>query len=318
VATERSYAVAALGGATFIAFSGPLVRVAEASPTASTLMRCGFALPVLWALVVLEQRRGRTSPGTRQRWLMRLAGACLAGDLVLWVQAIAAVGAGLATVLGNLQVLAVGGLAWWLLGERPRRTLAVALPIMLAGVVLVSGVLGQGAYGADPLAGVLFGGSASLMYAAYLLLMRAATRTVPHTGPPAGSSRAAVVRPLAEATLGATAAAVVAAVVLPGFDVGGGSGVAWSLLLALSSQVVGWLLITAGMPHLPAAVTSALLLVQPVLAVVVGVTLLDERPSAAQLVGVVLVLSGVVLTTLGTRRTPVDPVAPEVSAALER
>ena len=55
-----------------------------------------------------------------------------------------------------------------------------------------------------------------------------------------------------------------------------------------------------------------------VLAVVVGFTLLAERPSGVQLLGVVLIIGGVVVTTLGTRRTPVDPVPPEVPAALER
>lgn len=306
MASERSFALAALGGATFIAFSAPLVKLAEASPTASALMRCALALPFLWTLVWLEERRRpRTVPASRQRWLMRLGGACLAVDLVLWVHAINAVGAGLATVLGNLQVLAVGALAWWLLGERPARTLLVAFPVMLTGVVLVSGVIGQQAYGDDPVAGVLFGIATSTMYAFYLLLMRAATRG----RPPVGAPRAGVVRPLAEATLGAAAAAAVMALVLPGFDVGGTQGVAWSLLLAVSSQVIGWLLISAGMPHLPAAVTSALLLVQPVIAVVVGVVLFTERPSASQLLGVALVLGGVVLTTLGTRRSPVEPIA---------
>lgn len=303
MATERSYALAALGGATFIAFSAPLVKLSDASPTASALLRCALALPFLWAMVWFEERRPRTTPLRRQRWLMRLGGACLAVDLVLWVNAINAVGAGLATVLGNLQVLAVGALAWWLLGERPARTLFLAFPIMLGGVVLVSGVVGQQAYGDDPVAGVLFGLATSTMYAFYLLLMRAATRGRPPTGAP----RAAVVRPLAEATLGATAAAGLMSVVLPGFDVGGPSGVAWSLVLALTSQVIGWMLISAGMPHLPAAITSALLLIQPVIAVAVAVALFDERPSWTQLVGVALVLGGVVLTTLGTRRTPSVP-----------
>jgi drug/metabolite transporter (DMT)-like permease len=305
MASERSFALAALAGATFIAFSAPLVKLADASPAASALMRCALALPFLWAFVWLEERRPRTVPASRQRWLMRLGGACLAGDLVLWVHAINAVGAGLATVLGNLQVLAVGALAWWLLGERPARTLLVAFPVMLTGVVLVSGVIGQQAYGDDPVAGVLFGVATSTMYAFYLLLMRAATRGKP----PAGAPRAGVARPLAEATLGAAAASAVMALVLPGFDIGGPTGVAWSLLLAASSQVVGWLLISAGMPHLPAAVTSALLLVQPVVAVVVGFVLFTERPSGTQLLGVALVLGGVVLTTLGTRRSPVEPIA---------
>ena len=56
-------------------------------------------------------------------------------------------------------------------------------------------------------------------------------------------------------------------------------------------------------------VLVALLLVQPVIAVVVGVVLFTERPSASQLLGVALVLGGVVLTTLGTRRSPVEPIA---------
>ena len=48
-----------------------------------------------------------------------LAGLFLAVDLVLWNHAIADVGAGVATVLGNLQVLFVTVVAWAVLRERP-------------------------------------------------------------------------------------------------------------------------------------------------------------------------------------------------------
>ena len=37
----------------------------------------------------------------------------------------------------------------------------------------------------------------------------------------------------------------------------------WLLVLALSSGVVGWLLITSSLPHLPAALSSLLLLLEP-------------------------------------------------------
>ena len=40
-------------------------------------------------------------------------------DLILWHHSIADVGAGLATVLGNLQVVLVAFAAWAVLGERP-------------------------------------------------------------------------------------------------------------------------------------------------------------------------------------------------------
>ena len=55
------------------------------------------------------------------------------GDLLFWHHAIEYVGAGLATVLGNLQVLIVGVVAWLVFGERPSRDTLLALPVVLVG-----------------------------------------------------------------------------------------------------------------------------------------------------------------------------------------
>ena len=66
----------------------------------------------------------------------------------------------------------------------------------------------------------------------------------------------------------------------------------WLLLLALSSQVLGWLLITVSLPRLPAALTSVTLTIQPVGSVLLGVILLGEDPSVLQLAGVACILAG--------------------------
>ena len=87
----------------------------------------------------------------------RSAGVFFAGDLLFWHHAIGAVGAGLATVLGNLQVLIVGVVAWLLLGERPSRATLMALPVVLAGVVLISGVAAAGRTARTPALGVVLG-----------------------------------------------------------------------------------------------------------------------------------------------------------------
>ena len=76
-----------------------------------------------------------------------MAAVLLAADLVLWHYAIADVGAGLATVLGNLQVLLVAFAAWAVLGERPERR--IVAPVF-AGAMLISGELEAGGYGRDP------------------------------------------------------------------------------------------------------------------------------------------------------------------------
>ena len=78
----------------------------------------------------------------------------------------------------------------------------------------------------------------------------------------------------------------------------------WLILLALSSQVLGWLLITVSLPRLPAVVTSILLTLQPVATVVLAAILIDENPSALQLVGAATILSGLLIASV-SRRTPV-------------
>ncbi|MDA8068926.1 MAG: EamA family transporter, partial [Actinomycetota bacterium] len=76
-------------------------------------------------------------------------------------------------------------------------------------------------------------------------------------------------------------------------------GAGWLIVLALSSQVLGWLLITISLPRLPAAHTSLLLMIQPVGSMVLGAVIFAQRPSALQLLGVVVVLSAVVLASRG-------------------
>jgi drug/metabolite transporter (DMT)-like permease len=98
-------------------------------------------------------------------------------DLLFWHRSIDDIGAGLATVLANLQVAAVPLLAWALLGERPGRRLLAALPVVLAGIVLISGALEQDAYGRDPAAGAIFGVMTGLTYAGFILVLRSRAPT---------------------------------------------------------------------------------------------------------------------------------------------
>src|SRR3712207_2641625 len=131
---ETGYPLAtAAAGALFIATSGVLVRLAETTPVTVAFYRCLYALPVL-ALVTLSEKRRFGGLPTRTRNLAWIAGFFFAVDLVLWHHAIDAVGAGLAAVLGNLQVVLVGFAAWAWLKEKPHASLFVAIPVVLVGV----------------------------------------------------------------------------------------------------------------------------------------------------------------------------------------
>jgi drug/metabolite transporter (DMT)-like permease len=287
LSAERNVRICAVLGAAAIAFSSILVRLSHASPSTAAIFRCVYALPVLGLLAWLEDRRfgGRS---WRERRVAVLSGVFFAADLILWHHSIEDVGAGLATVLANVQVVLVPLVAWFVLSERPGRRVLAALPLALLGVLLISGALEHGAYGRDPGRGAVFGLGAGVAYVGFLLLLRRGGADLRR---PAG--------PLFDATFTAAVLSVVAGVIIGDarlIPVWPGAG--WLLTLALTSQVLGWLLITVSLPRLPAALTSLLLTVQPLGSVALGALIFSEAPSGLQLVGVALVLAGLLTVSL--------------------
>ena len=276
----------ALAGALTIAFSAILYRLAEVSPSTGAFFRCLYALPFLWFLARREDRRFERRPRSARQFAW-LAGLFFAADLILWHHSIEGVGAGLATVLGNTQVLLVGLIAWALLGERLNRQSLLAMPLALVGVVLISGALGERAYGDNPPLGVLFGILTGIAYSGFLLTLRHGSSDLRR---PAG--------PLFDATVASTVGIGVAGVALGELDpLPGWEAQGWLVLLALSSQVAGWLLIAMSLPRLPAAVSSVLLTFQPLCSVALAAVLLGEDPSGYQLLGAAAILAGLVLAS---------------------
>jgi drug/metabolite transporter (DMT)-like permease len=274
-----------------ISFSGIFYRFAEVSPSTGTVYRALFGLPLLVLVGLAEQRRFGGLPWNTIRF-SALAGLFFTGDLLLWHHAIEAVGAGLATVLGNLQVIVVGIVAWLLLGERPSRATLLSLPVVLVGVVLISGVVGPGAFGADPALGVALGIGTALCYAGYLLVIRRGLRDPRR---PAG--------PVAVSTLFVVLASLGEGLVVGDLDPAPPlASLAWLAVLGITSQSAGYLLIAISLPRLPAVITSIILLAQPVMTVILSIALLGEAPSAMQLLGVALVIGGIAGATLPLAR----------------
>jgi drug/metabolite transporter (DMT)-like permease len=271
----------ALAGVLSISFSAVFIRLADVSPVTATFYRAVYAVPVLG--VIWLTSRDRDNRTRRERLLAVVSGLLLAADLNLWHESIALVGAGLGTVIPNVQVVFVALFAWFRHGERPRPRTMVMIGVVLVGVVLTSGLARSDAYGTRPVVGVALGVAAGLCYAIFLIVFRTSNRGL---APPAG--------PLLDATWGTAAGALLCA----GFDsefslAVSGEQHLWLLALALVSQVVGWLFIGTALPRLPAIATSVMLLIQPVFAIVWGVLIFDERQSVLQWIGSAVVLAGV-------------------------
>ncbi|MCW2921607.1 MAG: family transporter [Thermoleophilia bacterium] len=304
---HREPIVAVVAGSVLIAWSGILVRLADLPPATAAFLRCAYAVPLLVALAWWWRRSGRADAmSTSQlRWAI-FAGVSFGADLVLWHVAIGAVGAGLATVLGNTQVFLFPFAAWLVWREQPTRRQAAVLPALVFGIVLISGAIGADTYGDDPLLGVITGLLTAVAYAGFLIGMRAGSPT--RGGTP--------VNTLAVATFVAAIVSVLSGLVLGDFDpTPTWPAHGWMLLLAWGCQVLAWMLVSGSLARVRAARVSILLLVQPLTALILGVVVLSEDPSLAQWIGAGALLLGVVVGGAGGRDEQPAPPTDAVSVS---
>ncbi len=286
---------AALVGAVAISFSAIFFALSDVDPITGAVFRAAYSLPVLFVIWWFVRKRDHRTAS--RRWMAVGAGMMLGIDVVLWHNSIDHIGAGLATLIANTQVLWVAVGAWLIHTERPSSRVLKTVPIVLVGVALVSGVGQDDAFGGNPLLGAVLALFAALFYSAFILGFRASNQSF---APPAG--------PLMEATLGALITPLLLGLVLssgidfrPSWPAHG-----WLIALALLAQVFGWLLIGYALPRLPAVETATIILIQPVLTMVWGAIFFSESPSALQMLGAAIVLGGVGFVALARdRRAPI-------------
>ncbi|MDP9493917.1 MAG: DMT family transporter [Actinomycetota bacterium] len=287
--------LAALAGALAISFSGIFFGLSGVDPLSGAFFRVAYALPVLFLIWFAYRDRDKR---TWQKRLLAFGSGFLMGvDMVVWHTAIGHIGAGLSTLIANSQVVFVAIAAWLILSERPSRRILIAIPVVLIGVALVSG-LGRGdAFGSNPVLGTLLALVSAIFYAGFILTFRGANDI---QAPPAG--------PLMEATAGGAATVLILSIFFGGIDFAPTwPAHGWLIALALGSQVAGWLLIGYALPRLPAVETATIILVQPVLTMVWASIIFDERPSPIQLLGAALVLAGVGFVAVARARRVPEP-----------
>jgi drug/metabolite transporter (DMT)-like permease len=280
---HRRGALAALAaGILGLGFSPLLVRLSEIGPSATAVHRVGLAIPALAAWMLAEQRGiGQLTALKRHDWLILLmAGLFWTADLVAWHWALKLTSIANASLLTMAGPIFVTAGAWLLFGEHISRGFLLGLAISLAGgvpLVATSAELGTGRLLGDAIAV-----SASAFFAAYLLAVKHL-----RSGLPTGTIMCL--------TCVFSLPGLVAAALLSGEALAPASLRGWAIVatLALSAQALGQAFIALAMARLPASFTSASLLVQPFIAILLGWIFLGEAVGALQFVGGGIVLAGI-------------------------
>lgn len=270
---------ALLVGACAMAMSGIFTKWAAAPGSVSGFYRMLIAVALFALPFGLEVRR-RPLSQTRALGMAALAGLLFAGDLAFWNTAVLLTSAGNATFMGNTAPVWVGLGALVFFRERLRPMYWVGLLVALAGAAAM--LSGDFQAGANVGLGSLLALVAGVFYAGFFLTTQRARE---------GMSAFASWWISALVTAGAL---LLSSLALGQPITGYSLGTYLNFVgLAVVTQGGAYLLVNYALGHLPAPIVSTTLLLQPVVTTLIGIPLLGERPTALDVLGGALVLTGV-------------------------
>ena len=284
---QKTMGIAMIGGVV-VSFAPILYALSDANPLTGAFFRMAYAIPFL--LLIIWYRKAKDPRTTNTRLIAVIAGFAFSLDFLAYHSTVDWIGTGIGTLIGNSQVIIVTLMSWWLFGERPNLSILISLPIVMIGLVLISGVLDDDPYGEYPVRGVVAGVFTAIFYSAFLIIYRFANKELaPAVNLQFDSTVGCAIGLLILSFLPLQSIYVEPIDFEPKFPTHG-----WLLALAFLSQVTGWLAIAYSLPRLPAAYTSFAILLQPTFTIIWGIILLSESPSMQQAIGMFLILGSII------------------------
>lgn len=240
------------------------------------------------ALLLLAAVVGRTGAPVRSapRGALVVSGIAIAAYQLLFFSGVDRAGVAVGTVVGIGSVPVLTGMVAWVADRTaPSRAWWAATVLAVIGCALV--LAPSGAVSVDPI-GVALSLGAGLAYA----VLTVSSRRLLDAGLAPTTAMAAVF----------AVGAVPGAMLLVTQDVSGlGSGRGFALVgwLAIVTVALGYVLYARGLRALPPATVGTLTLTEPLVAALLGVLLLGERPAPLAAAGATLLALGLVLVARG-------------------
>ena len=254
----------------------------DLGPQAIAFWRFAFALPVLFVMVVLIQRRLPPKPNK----FVIIAGVFFALELGLWHWSLTFTTVANATFMVNLGNIGVGLTAWIFLKERPGWMWVIAILIAFHGAAARSLFLATDV--TTVLRGDLIASAAAIGVSCYVVAAKVARRTM-------GGLEAIFWLTFVETLVAIFLVLAFRESFLPE-DL---SGFIVPLFLAIVVHVGSQGLIILGLGHTPTAIAGVLILVQPVVAAAISWQLFDEALTPLQAGGGFLILMGILISQRG-------------------
>lgn len=284
-------------GVCCISTSAIFITLAGAEPSTAAFYRNLFAALIWLGLyrfsTPFKKCYLKSDPGfvVKSQWLQSFAekgglvfilgglGLMFALDLWAWHRCIGLVGAGPATLLGNIQVVFIALLSRVVFGEVLKSYYWFGSGLALLGIGLLTLTHGVGQ---DVFFGVVLGLFTAFTYAIFLIFLKLLGRYE--------IASAQILFWVAVSTLVFIAVPFFLEqhVLIPDLQT-----LSWLFLHAFVSSVLGWWLIVKALQYLPVTRTATILLLQPLLTSLWGHLFLQQYLDMVQFIGIIVALSGI-------------------------
>jgi drug/metabolite transporter (DMT)-like permease len=264
-----------------LSLTAMFVRWADAPPTITGFFRLFLSSLILMPIFFFRNRNNNRV--SRQNIIFPILGGFFtAFDFAFWNSSVLYTTASNATLLGNTAPIWVALVTIYIFHNKLPKGFWAGLVLALGGSALVLGY----DFLVHPRLGVgdMMAITAGFFYAGYLLSTQKGRESLD---------------PLSYMTIMVISATVFTFFInlVLGFQFSGYSQQTWLvfILLALVSQILGYMSVSYALGHLPASVVAPTMIGQPILTTLLAIPLLGELPHPFQFVGGMIVLAGIYL-----------------------
>lgn len=269
-----------------------LVRLSAAPSSVAALYRVLFTTLPLLPIALWRYRADFLRLTRRDIGLAVCAGLALALHFAAWFESLEWTSVAASVTLVQAQPVFVALGAWLLLRERVTRRMAIGIAIAVSGMAAMSlgDFLGGVLIGPRPLYGNMLALFGAVMAAGYVLAGRSLRQRI-------------ALIPYAVVVYSVCTLVLLGIVLVEGHALRGYAGREWLIFLGLAvgPGLLGHTVFNWALGHLESSVVSVSLLGEPVGATILAFVLLAETPTSFTVLGGVVVLAGILLTSSASR-----------------
>ncbi len=273
-----------IAGSSIISFSAVFTRMTTVSPSISAFYRVAFG--AVFLLVFCLIKKEKLWVGITAFLYSALAGLFFAFDLFVWHRSIHYIGPGLATVLGNFQVVFIAVISFLIFKEKINWKFYLSIILALIGIFLLCGVNWKGNTPNYKL-GVILGLTTAVFYTGYILTLNFSSKLKNKFSPSSNIFWACVSSAIVLGTISKFSG--------ESFNLISAKNLIVLLAYGIFCQCLGWIFISSSMSSIPVSTAGLILLMQPTLSMIWDMLFFKRPTSIIDLIGFVLSLGAIYL-----------------------